>query len=47
MDDGDFPKSYRVYDIGKFKERQKFLDDIQSDIDLFTEILTQLEKLTP
>ncbi len=45
MENGDFPKSHRIYDVGKFKEKQKFLDAIQADIDLFAEILARLEKL--
>jgi len=43
--EGNFPKTYKVYDVPTFKVKQRFLDDIQSDIDLFNRILEELDTL--
>ncbi len=39
------PKKYKVYEISKFKMAKKFVDDIRSDIELFIEIIDELERL--
>ena len=43
--DGEYPKNYEVYEIDKFKNRDDFLKDIESDIILFDEILNKLRDL--
>lgn len=42
---GDFPKNNRIYELAKFANKKEFLDDIRSDLDLFANILEQLEKI--
>ncbi len=42
---GIFPKNYKIYEIDTFKSRDKFLADIQSDIELFDRILSELDAL--
>jgi len=36
---------YKVYDLSKFKQKDKFIKDIQNDIKLFDEFLQKIEKL--
>jgi superfamily II DNA or RNA helicase len=36
---------YRVYDLDKFKQKDKFIKDIQNDIKLFDEFLQKMEEL--
>jgi len=36
---------YKVYDLSKFKQKNKFIKDIQNDIKLFDEFLEKMEKL--
>jgi superfamily II DNA or RNA helicase/HKD family nuclease len=45
--EGNFPKTYKIYDINHkaFKSKDAFLAHIQSDIDLFNEILDELDSL--
>lgn len=42
---GQYPKNHERYKLKDFKEREKFTADIQSDLDLFTEIQEELDKL--
>lgn len=42
---GNYPKSYKVYQINTFKSKDKFLKDIQSDIKLFDSILLKIASL--
>ena len=42
---GEKPKSHKVYEIETFKDKAKFIADIQSDLKLFDEILAKLSKL--
>ena len=43
---GEYPKNHKRYKLKEFKLRQEFLDDIKSDIKMFNEILSRLEKLS-
>jgi ERCC4-related helicase len=43
--EGVYPKNHEIYEIDKFKYRKRFLDDIQSDLNLFDEILKKLNEL--
>jgi len=38
-------KYYKIYDLGKFKEKNKFIKDIQNDIKLFDKLLEKMEEL--
>jgi hypothetical protein len=42
---GEYPKNHERYKLKDFKEGDKFEADIQSDLDLFMEILEELDKL--
>jgi len=42
---GVYPKHYKVYDVNEFAEKDKFLADIQSDLELFDYILKELDRL--
>ncbi len=42
---GEYPKTHKRYRIKDFKNKEEFILDIKSDIDLFTEILDKLAKL--
>ncbi len=42
---GAYPKNYKIYDLKKFENRDKFMSDIDSDIALFDTVLEELEKL--
>jgi superfamily II DNA/RNA helicase/HKD family nuclease len=42
---GDFPKNNRIYELDNFVDKNGFLSDIQSDLDLFDHILEELEKM--
>jgi len=43
--EGVYPKNHEIYEVDKFKYKEKFLQDIQSDLDLFQEILKKLDEL--
>ena len=43
--EGNLPKNHDVYEVDKFERRDEFLADINSDINLFDEILLQVSKL--
>lgn len=42
---GEYPKNHKRYKIKNFKFANEFHADIESDIQLFNEVLTELEKL--
>jgi len=42
---GVYPKHYKVYTVDEFAEKDKFLADIQSDLELFDHILRELDRL--
>ncbi|KQC10219.1 MAG: helicase [Smithella sp. SDB] len=42
---GEYPKNHERYKLKDFKERERFEKDIQTDLDLFDEILEELNKL--
>jgi superfamily II DNA or RNA helicase/HKD family nuclease len=42
---GEYPKTHKRYKIDNFQYREEFLRDIDSDLQLFGEILKELEKL--
>ncbi|MGB9748045.1 MAG: helicase-related protein [Bacteroidales bacterium] len=43
--DGVYPKKHKRYRITTFKAKEKFIDDIRSDLQLFDNILNQLNQL--
>jgi len=45
ISEGTFPRTYKVYNVNEFESSDKFLKDIQSDIDLFEGILAELDSL--
>lgn len=45
LGEGNYPKSYKVYNVNSFKDKGKFLDDIESDKRLFSSILKELDNL--
>jgi len=45
INEGNFPRTYKVYDVNEFVSKNKFFEDVQSDIDLFDEILDELDSL--
>ncbi len=42
---GEYPKNHKRYKLNNFKFKDKFIADIQSDLELFDEILAKLSKL--
>ena len=42
---GILPKNYKIYEIDTFTSKDRFLSDIQSDIELFEHILSELDSL--
>ena len=42
---GEYPKNYKVYEVEKFSQKEKFLSDIKSDLFLFKKILSSLKFL--
>lgn len=42
---GEYPKSHKRYKLDNFKFKDRFLEDIESDIKMFDEILAKLSKL--
>ena len=42
---GNYPKNNRVYDLDKFTDREGFLKNIQSDLDLYDEIIQKLDQM--
>jgi len=45
LEEGNYPKTNKIYEINKFKEKQEFLDDIEQDKNLFLKIMKELDKL--
>ena len=45
LGEGQYPKSYKIYEIDKFKLKEQFLHDIESDKKLFEELLNTLKTL--
>ena len=45
LGEGNYPKSYKIYEVDKFKLKKQFLDDIESDRKLFEELLKTLKEL--
>ena len=45
LGEGNYPKSYKIYEVDNFRRKKKFLKDIESDKQLFEKILTQLNSL--
>jgi ERCC4-related helicase/HKD family nuclease len=43
--EGVYPKNYDIYELEKFKEKDRFLEDVKSDLNLFKEILRKLDDL--
>lgn len=43
--EGVYPKNYKIYDLSKFKYKNEFLRDIESDKNLFDKILRSLDEL--
>jgi ERCC4-related helicase/HKD family nuclease len=43
--EGVYPKNHEIYKIDEFKYKTEFLDNIQSDLDLFDNILKKLSEL--
>ena len=41
----EYPKNHKIYEIDRFKEKEKFTDDIKADLALFDEILDELIRL--
>jgi len=42
---GVYPKNHKIYEINKFKYKERFIQDINDDINLFEEILNKLSEL--
>ena len=42
---GDYPKNHKIYNVNKFKFKDKFIDDINADLKLFGNILNDLSNL--
>ena len=45
LEEGDYPKNNRVYDVNTFARKKEFLEDIDSDIKLFQELRDKLGAL--
>ena len=45
LGEGNYPKSYKIYDVDKFELKDQFLRDIESDKNLFEELLSMLKAL--
>ncbi len=41
----EYPKNHKVYEIERFKEKERFLSDIKADLELFGYILKKLQEL--
>jgi ERCC4-related helicase/HKD family nuclease len=42
---GEYPKNHKVYEVDKFIYKEQFIADIESDLELFKNILEELDKL--
>ena len=45
LGEGKYPKSYKIYEVEKFELKDQFLKDIESDKQMFRELLETLKKL--
>lgn len=45
LGEGKYPKSYKIYEVEKFTLKDQFLKDIESDKELFKELLDKLKEL--
>ncbi|MFZ2357241.1 MAG: helicase-related protein [Candidatus Omnitrophota bacterium] len=45
INNGEYPKNHRIYEINKFVDKKGFIDDINSDLRMFDDILAQLSTL--
>jgi len=45
LNKGVYPKNHKIYKVSDFKYRDKFLHDLQSDLDLFDLVLEELKEL--
>jgi SNF2 family DNA or RNA helicase len=43
--EGVYPKNHKIYKLADFKYKKEFIDDINSDLKMFDEILSSLHKL--
>jgi len=43
--EGVYPKNHEIYEVDKFKRKNEFLQDIQSDFELFKKVLDKLSEL--
>ncbi len=43
--EGVYPKNHKIYKLADFKYKKEFIDDIKSDLKMFDDILTSLDKL--
>ncbi|MEF3280312.1 MAG: DEAD/DEAH box helicase family protein [Elusimicrobiota bacterium] len=43
--EGVYPKNHKIYKLSDFKYKDKFIEDINSDLNMFSEILDSLHKL--
>jgi len=41
----EYPKNHKIYEIEKFKEKERFLNDIKGDLELFDNIFNELQRL--
>jgi superfamily II DNA/RNA helicase/HKD family nuclease len=41
----EYPKNHKIYEIEKFKGKERFLNDIKGDLELFDNILKELQRL--
>jgi superfamily II DNA or RNA helicase/HKD family nuclease len=42
INNGEYPKNHKIYEINKFVDKRGFIDDINSDLRMFDDILAQL-----
>lgn len=45
INNGEYPKNHKRYEINKFNDKEGFINDINSDLKMFDEILAQLSVL--
>lgn len=45
INNGEYPKNHRIYEINKFVDKKGFIDDINSDLRMFDDILALLSTL--
>ncbi|MCX6159338.1 MAG: helicase-related protein [Ignavibacteriae bacterium] len=45
LKEGVYPKSHKIYEVKDFENKEKFAEDIQSDINLYNTVLEELKRL--